>query len=653
VIDRGTENPPIKGLDELARIAVRRFRDAVNWQSREDVGGASLRTVLRRCHDQMHGLLDPDDAKIAERLGVRAHINLTVMKGGVVQAFLRESLVQTEGLPWTLAPTPLPQLSARSEREAVAAVKTALFSPDSQVPMDPESVVALIREIKRQYVAIQNETARTACKAMEKLMFDQIAEGGWHRALDGFLTNFVYYPYAVMHGPRPVRRPRLSWAGDRVKVKAETFYAWDNVSPWDFWYSGDSRTPRDGTGVFIRERMTRRHLMDMLGMRSYIGGQIEDVLDDVEQKDRYAFHWMSENPDQPTQTLLEWVGGTATIDSMIHYGFFSGRELSAHGVSGLDDRVFYDACLTIIGGRTVQVLIAPDPSVASRPVYAASFYRNRDRIANEGLAQRLRDVERAFMACLRYTIRNMANASEPIYELDRARLSRYASDDDLFSVMPGSVFLADNDLATANVPAVRTYTIQNNIGAFLQAADQFMEMAHIVTNIPAALHGTAVGTGANRTVRGMFNLQSNALKSLQAAVANIDVDVFQPMGELFYAWNMLYEDDESVKGDSKVIAQGVQGLLAREMSRNNALEILQLVGAVGAQLGDTASPLVDWALKQTLTAMRVPDEITDQISFNRPAPAPAPELPPEAAVPPDMAAPPQDMAAPPPVTEFQ
>jgi hypothetical protein len=162
-------------------------------------------------------------------------------------------------------------------------------------------------------------------------------------------------------------------------------------------------------------------------------------------------------------------------------------------------------------------------------------------------------------------------------------------------------------------------------------ANEFMEMAHVVTNIPAALHGTAVGSGANRNARGMFNLQSNALKSLQSAVANIDETVFQPMGELLYAYNMLYEDDDSIKGDSKVAAQGVQGLLAREMSRNNALEILQLVGAVGAQLGDTASPLVDWALRQTLTAMRVPDEIAAQISMTRPAQAQAQEpAPPQA-----------------------
>ena len=111
--DLVTESPSLKGRDELSRIALRRFREAVNWQTSELLGLVNLRTVLGRCYDQMHGVLDSEDAEIADRLGVRAHINLTTMKGGVVQAFLKESLSSVEGLPWALQPTPLPQLSAR------------------------------------------------------------------------------------------------------------------------------------------------------------------------------------------------------------------------------------------------------------------------------------------------------------------------------------------------------------------------------------------------------------------------------------------------------------------------------------------------------------------------------------------------------------
>jgi hypothetical protein len=324
----------------------------------------------------------------------------------------------------------------------------------------------------------------------------------------------------------------------------------------------------------------------------------------------------------------------------LHYGFFSGRELSGYGISGLESGKFYDATVTVVGGYTVQAFVAPDPTVNMRPVFTASFYRTRDRIANYGIGQRLRDVERLYLIALRFLVRNMANSSEPVTELNVRKLAKSASEEDFAKIAPGMVIPIEDDMPNDQRPAVRFSTIANNMASYEGILQYFMDLAHLVTNIPAGLHGTAVGTGANRTFRGMANLQSNAIKSLEAAVGNIDETVFLPMGHLLYGYNMLYEDDETIKGDSKVLAQGVQGLLAREINRNNAMELLQLIGSVGAQLGPSVTPLVDWALQQMLTAMRVPPDIASQVKFGQPQPQPQPQpASPEGALPPPEGAP--------------
>jgi hypothetical protein len=371
----------------------------------------------------------------------------------------------------------------------------------------------------------------------------------------------------------------------------------------------------------------------MREMKSYLRDQVDKLLEDTETNEEYNFRWLSENPDQPDNRLSTWANCTSTIDTLTHYGFVSGRELAEYGITGLESTRFYNATITIIGGYTIQVFVAPDPTVDIRPVFTASFYKTRDRIPNFGISQRLRDVERCFMIALRYLVRNMAAASEPICEADFARLSRYQDENSLQHINPGMLYLTENDPLNANVPALRFYSIPNAVGEFLRVLEAFMELGHSVTNIPAALHGTAVGTGANRTFRGMANLQANAIKSLQAAVGNIDETVFLPMGRLLYSYNMLYEDDPSIKGDSQVLPQGVMGLLEREMERDNALELLQMMGAIGAQLGDTASPLVDWALQKALISMRVPADLASQVRFGpmQGSPGPDPTLPPEAA----------------------
>jgi hypothetical protein len=644
MFDYGSSQATVAPGDKLADLVLKRYREAVMYQSAELVGGDSLKQVLGDCYRQTNGILDPRDRQAAEVLGVDAYVNLTAMKGGVVQAFLLESLVAAGGMPWAIKPTPLPDLSERGRLEALELTKKELFGNPAALQGDLLSLVSLIKD---QVRSKESEAAEAAALKMEKLMLDQLVEGGWRRAMSDFLHNFVYYPFGILHGPVPTRRPRLSWTGDRVRVKQEMFYQWESVSPWDFWYSPDSRNAQDGTAVFLRKRLTRRHLLEMREMKSYIKSQVDRVLEDSETKDNYNFRWMSDNPDQPDRQLVYWKNSAGTIDTLIHYGRASGRELAGYGIGGLESHRFYDATVTVIGGYTVQVFVAPDPTVSIRPVFTASFYRTRDRIPNFGLAQRLRDVERAYMVTLRYLIRNIANTSEPVTEADITRLSKYNSSEDLTKFTPGGFFLAENDLLGSQAPALRFYVPPNVTSPLSQILTHFMELSHLVTNIPAALHGTAEGSGANRTFRGMANLQSNAVKSLEAAVGNIDETVFLPMGELLFHYNMLYEDDESVKGDSKIQAQGVAGLLAKEIERNNALELLQLFGAVGAQFGRSVIPTLNWAIQKVMLSAGVPAEIASQVTIGNPAEqspaAPADAGPPE----PAMAAPPPTPSGPP------
>jgi hypothetical protein len=654
--DSGTTDPDVTARDNLAKVVVLRYREAVNWQGTELVGNRSLRRCLRECYDQSNGVLSPDDREMVEHLNVNAYVNLTAMKAGVVQAFLLESLVAADELPWVLAPTPMPELSEAGVEDAVAAVKEAVFGQGFRGDLE-----LLTRDIAREAYLKEKERAEEAAKLMERRIFDQTVEGSWREAMSDFLYNFVTYPYGVIHGPFPVRSSRLAWRGDRIRPVKEIFYRWEAISPWDFWYSPDSPDTQRGTGVCIRKRFTRRDLLDMAKLRSYLKEPVLELLTETETREQYNFKWMSPNPDQMDDQLVHWVRCAETVDALLHYGYFSGRELEEYGVKGLDRREFYNAAVTVIGGFTVQVHVAPPETVLERPVFTASFFRTRDRIPNYGIAQRLRDVERMYLAAIRYLMLNAANASAPVVEIDYTRLAKQMKSEDIANLTPGMVYLIESDLSNSSQPAVRPFMVPSNIGDYVKLMTEFVELSHLVTNIPASLHGTAVGSGANRTFRGMATLQANAVKSIQAAVDNIDRGVFGPMGKLLYNMNMLYEDDPSIKGDCQVHAQGVTGLLAKEIERNNAMDILQIVGAVGAQLGESATPVVDWAIQRIFNAMGVPAEIASRVKFGGaekggPAPAepmppagppagpePGAAMPPEAMLPPGM--PPEAMLA--------
>ena len=594
---------PNDARDKLATVVARRFNDAVRWQSQERVGGVPLRMVLRQCYDQYHGILSPTEQKIIDDIGVDAHVNLSAMKAGVVQSYLAESLIQAGQLPWTIQPTPVPDLSDSGELMVAQSVQQSVeqgFRGDLR---------SLVYSLKSEAARKELEHAQDIADNMMKLITDQCAEGGWNRAMFGFINNFCVYPYAVLAGPIPTRRVRMQWSGETLRPKYETFYEFKSISPWDFWWSPDSPDTQRGTGIFIRQRWTRQQLLDAAKMTSYIGENIIKVLDDANRND-FRYHWISNNPEQTDSQVLSWRDNDTTIDILIHWGYFSGRELSKYGVPGLEDNEFYNAMVTMCGRHIIQVLVEKNPTLNKRPVFTASFYTTQDRIPGESIPQRLRDVERCYETCLRYLISNAYYGSAPITEADYARVSKYMSDEDIGRIIPGSMYFSDPELGNAT-PAFKYYSLPNNMAAFQNALIYFMDLADRVTNIPAALHGTAQGSGANRTFRGAAMLQSNAVKAIQSAVFNIDEFVYKPLGELLYNYNMVYSKDQTVKGDCKIMARGVTALLQKETDRQNSYEILQMVASAGQQLAalPNGAKIVQWALKNVFENMGVPKEL--------------------------------------------
>ena len=495
----------------------------------------------------------------------------------------------------------------------------------------------------------ESDKAQKSADAMTKLMEDQCAEGGFDRALTDFLQYFPIYPFAVFAGPYVTKAPKLVWGRNKPRISDEVYATFRAISPFDFVYSPDSPDTQRGTCIFTRTLWTRRELLNAAKMPGYIHDSVLKVLDDADKSNvDFNLSWLSRSPDDARRNMALWASDVQPIEVLTHYGFFSGRELMKYNFFDLEDTEYYNAQLSLVNGRVIEVKVFSDPKMSTRPVYTASFYKTGgDRIAGDSIAQRMRDVERAYIACLMYLMRNAANASAPLCEADYKRIQRYLGESELGQLVPGSMYLVDSDYGNGNQPAFRFTDIPSNMPAYAQLLEMFMQLADRVTNIPAALHGEAVGSGAMRTFRGMSMLQGNAVKALHAAVENIANGVFRPFGELLYNTNMLYSHDVDVKGDSQIITKGADGLLQKEMERQSAMEILQVVGSAASGLGQMVNlaPVVEWSLMKLLGSMGVPDNILGQVNAVPPqgmgtvtgGPNPAPPSPDGAGVAADAA----------------
>lgn len=628
-----SEDISVNAVDPLGDEVIRRFNGAVAWQSSEMVNGIPLRQCLQNCWEQLNGVMSAEDRERAEALGVNAMVNLTALKCGIANAYLTDSLTSgTSQLPWVIQPTPRPDISPVAADEILQELKTALFAGGIQSGAQMVEAVKMLKKVQKRR---EEEKAKKSAEEMTLLIEDQCVEGGFQRALTDLLQYFPVYPYAVFAGPYITRAPRIVWGKNKPRIATEVFPTFRAISPFDFCYSPDSPDTQRGTCVFTRTLWTRRELLDAAQMTSYLQENVLEVLMQCDTNPDFNLSWLSRSPDDPKRNLSLWSSNVAPIEVLTHYGVMSGRELSKYNFSGLNDTEFYNCEIAMAGYRVIQVRVISDPRMQTRPIYTASFYRTGgDRIAGDGIAQRLRDIERAYISCLQYLMRNAANASAPLCEADYRRLSKYMTDEDLGHVVPGLMYLSESDTAN-NSPALRFFNIPSNIPAYAQLMEMFMQLADRVSNIPASLHGEAVGSGAMRTFRGMSMLQGNATKALHAAVTNLSNGVFMPLGTNLYNTNMLYAKDSDVKGDSQILAKGVEGLLQKEMEKQSAMELLQVVGAVGAQLGQTVNlgGVVSWAVQKLVSSMGVPDDIVDSMRApvlgvsNNANPNPAPPSP--------------------------
>lgn len=629
------EDIPAKAQDPLADAVMERFNGAVAWQSAELVNGRPLRDVLENCWNQQNGIMSCDAKKRADELGVDVYINLTALKSDIANSYLNDALTSRgdAALPWTIIPTPRPDISPVAKDEVFQAVKREL--QQTNFGGDPALLIEAIRQQKRVMMEREQEKAKKSADAMLLLMEDQCAEGGFTRALTDFLQWFPVYPYAVFAGPYITRAPRLVWGRNKPRISTEVFPTFRAISPFDFVYSPDSPDTQRGTCIFTRTLWTRRELMNAAMLPGYISKTILDVLKDADSSPDFNLSWLSRSPDAAQRNMALWSSNVSPIEVLTHYGLMSGRELQKYDIKGLTASEFYNCQISLVAGRVIEVRVFSDPKMQTRPVYTASFYKTGgDRIAGDGIAQRLRDIERAYLASLMYLLRNAANASAPICEADYRRISAYLGEGEIGQLVPGGMYLSDSDLGNSNIPAFRFTHIPSNIPAYAQLMEMFMQLADRVTNIPAALHGEAVGSGAMRTFRGMSMLQGNATKALHAATDNIAYGVFQPLGSLLYNMNMLYAKDMSVKGDSQIITKGAEGLLQKEMEKQSAMEILQVVGAAASSLGQNINiaPVLSWSLQKLLGSMGVPDAVLGAMDMpvgagNNPNPAPMPTSP--------------------------
>ena len=593
--------------DSLARMVKQDFDVAVRHRASHKFGDYTAEEVLNNCYSQYYGEVP---CEIREAFGNMPVPSLTQLKVSALNAWIRDLLFGSGGIPFTVEPTPVPELNKEIEDETLARVKEVIFGDvESVVPSTKVEMQKLIRDQKKHVRDAMLVTANNAAKAMETVMWDQCVDGGYDKAMKKFLQDFCIYPYAVLEGPVPEVRTNFVWKGKSLEAKDEVVYAVNHVSPFDFFWSSDSTDAQDGSYVIVRKRYSRKQLVKMAKLDSYIKENVVAALEHFTDGSTH-YNWLGGNPEN-SNDIIPWDGKTS-LEVLKYYGAVRGSVLKEYGLTDVEDGEYYECIIHTLGCFTLKVIINPNPYANKRPIYVTSYEKTGNGIMGFGISQKVREVERAFQSCLRGMIKNMEYSSGPIGEVDFSRIQQWITDDQVGDIEPFTVNPVDPDPVGGGRPAYMFHNFPNNTASLSNVCQWFMSLADIMTQIPASIHGQPVGTGANRTFRGMSMLYGNALKGVQSGITNIDDDVVSPFATALYMYNLKYNNRDDIKGDAKVVARGASGLMEKELKKNDMLEAAQIVASL-AQTGRVKPESIDKAVDRVLQALDLVDYDMDDV----------------------------------------
>ena len=585
--EEANNRPVLQGL--AAHITAR-------WEEARQAKQAILPRLQRARLARMGEYDNQKLAAIREFGGSEEYARITANKCRIVEAWLRDVFLGQTEKPWTLHPTPKPDFPPDHidmVRQQVSQEAAAYFVQTGQMP-DPVEVRAYMARYMESVEERLKDEARKATGRMENKMADQLAEGGFVHALGEFLADMVTYPAAIMKGPVLRKRTHLSWSTEGGQTTPEVTESitpeFERVDPFRAYPAPGAVTPQDGF-FFQHHTFAYSDLYDMIGVPGFNEAAIREVLREANGGGLNDWLGLSgtdgpqSTPDDVPNSLKRKV---FDIDALEFYGSVKGNDLIEWGIEEEveDPDAAYEACVWLVGPWVIKAQLNYDP-LGLRPFYKTSYENLPGEFWGFGIPDVLNDIQGIVNAAVRALVNNMGIASGPQIGIN---VDRLPPGEDIENIRPLRIWQFIESQYGSKDDAIQFFQPDSNARELLEVIENFYRFADDFSLVPRYMAGSEQASGAGRTASGLSMLMEAANKGLKGVVSNIDVDVIKGLLEKLYAYNMMYDEDETIKGDAQVLARGAVSLMQLEslqLRRNEFLQITanpidsQIVGLPG------------------------------------------------------------------------
>lgn len=498
-------------------------------------------------------------------------------------------------LPWELEPTPVADLPEATMNDIISQVKaraSELVMQQEQVfaqtgTMVPDEAIAQeLNEMQFELIdkAVQEhqKEAVERCRRAAKTIRDQNEESGWNKAFKDFLWYFTRLKAGIIKGPILSKKKKQVWKKDELigefTLTTEDTLIPDvySVSPFNFYPAAGVIDPNDGDIIEVHE-LTKQSIADLIGVPGYSEERIRAVLSGIEDGS-IKEKWIERDDEEVVNRVEKSVRQqqhqtsittpTKKVQALELWGTVPGKYLLEWGIEGdIDPEKQYQVNCWKIGEHVIKAVINPD-NLGRKPYHVTSWAKNPSWIWGEGLVEFIQALEEICNAIVRALVNNIGIASGPQVEVNKDRC------DDKSPLYPWKRW-ETTSAQMKEGKAIEFYQPQMQAESLINAY-QFFSRLMDEHSVPAYAQGASQSGVTAGTATVFTQLLAAASRAIKAVVANIDDDIITPYISMCYDYNMRFSTDPSIKGDARVVARGVAGLLAREQAANRKTEFLNV-----------------------------------------------------------------------------
>lgn len=556
-----------------------------------------------------NGIYEADKlTAIREMGGSEIYVLLTLTKCRAAEAWISDVLRPAGDRPWSIRPTPVPELPPDYEQEiqqqvmmeAQAMQQELMGLNILQMPEVQAAFKVFLQGLKDKVKEMLDDEAERKAEGMTEVISDQQIQGHFINSFKQVLNDIITLKAGILKGPVVRRKKVNKWVqkqGQWIQdLQDELVPEFDRVSPFDF-YPAPGATSIDDGDVFERHFLHRADLVSLIGVPGYKDDAIRQVLSE------HDLNATKEVLPVDTERYYMEHGETSTmnrtgkLEALEYWGSVPGSYILDWGIQGdIDPEYEYEINAWMVNGTIIKAIINPD-KLGRKPYSITSFEKVPGSVWGKGIPEMMVDIQDVCNAVARAIVNNSQLASGPMVEVNVDKCDANTA------MYPWKIFQSNNQTMSEQ-PAVRFYQPNMYVSPLLQVYEFFSLAADESTGVPRWAYGNTNVGGAGGTSSGLSMLMTYAARGIKQVIQHIDDDIFSTILERHYDYNMQFYPDNSIKGDARVVARGSSSLIAREQQTMRLKEMLQVTSnPVDLQLLGLESRLE--MLKQMFKSMEI------------------------------------------------